>query len=177
MSTIAKAAGSRFRAESRLEAVARWWPTSGLLGRLRRLLKPAFESLVAWRTGPVLESRLPGGEVVRVLSGWRHLSWNPDELAAFREATHVGDVVIDAGANGGSYALLFGQWVGRSGRVYAFEPDPRAYAALVDHVRLNGLGERVFPLRAAVGERSGQARLQLASASGLSRVLSNGVEG
>ena len=177
MSTIAKAAGSRFRAESRLEAVARCWPRSGLFGRLRRLLKRPFETLVAWRTGSALESRLPGGEIVRVLPGWRHLSWNPDEYAAFREATHVGDVVIDAGANGGSYALLFGQWVGPSGRVYAFEPDPRAFAALVDHVALNGLGERVFPVRAAVGETSGHARLHLASASGLSRVLSTGVDG
>ena len=174
VSSIARGPSSRFRAESLLEAAARRWPRSGVFGRMRKLLKPAFETLVTWCAGAALESRFPGGEIVRVSSRWRHLSWNPEEYAAFREATQPGDVVIDAGANGGSYALLFGQWVGPSGRVYAFEPDPRAFAALVGHVALNGLGDRVLPIRAAVGETTGLARLHLASASGLSRVDAGG---
>lgn len=166
----AQAPSSKFRTESRLEAFARVWPSSGALGRLRRWLKPLFETAVGWRGAGAVESRLPGGEIVRVRPAWRHVTWNPDEYAAFRAATRPGDVVIEAGANAGAYAVLFGQWVGPSGRVYAFEPDPRAFAALADHVALNGVADRVVPIGAAVVEQPGNVRLQLAPSSGLSRV-------
>jgi FkbM family methyltransferase len=165
-----QAPSSRFRRDSRLDALARAWPSSGVLGRVRRLLKPMFETAIGWRGGGAIESRFPGGEVVRLRAAWRNLSWNPEEYAAFRAAVRPGDIVVDAGANVGGYALLFGQWVGPGGRVYAFEPDPRAFAALVDHVTLNGLADRVMPIAAALGNVTGPTRLRLASASGLSRV-------
>jgi FkbM family methyltransferase len=167
-----QAPSSRFRTETAFEAAARAWPASGVLGRVRRLLKPAFEMLVEWHAGAALESRFPGGEIARIRPRWRNLSWNPDEYAAFRETIRPGDIVLEAGANAGGYAILFGQWVGPSGRVYAFEPDPRAFTALEDHVALNGLAPQVLPIRAAVSAASGSARLQLASTSGLSRISS-----
>jgi FkbM family methyltransferase len=166
-----QAPSSRFRRDSRLETIARAWPSSGVLGRMRRLLKPMFEIAIAWRAGDAVESRFPGGEIVRLRPRWRNLSWNHDEYAAFRAAVRPGAIVIDAGANAGGYAVLFGQWVGPTGRVYAFEPDARAFAALVDHVALNNLSDRVFPVAAAVSDTTGTARLRLASASGLSHVV------
>jgi FkbM family methyltransferase len=165
-----RAPSSRFRRASPLETVARAWPSTGVLGRARRLLKPLFEKALGLGGGGAVASRFPGGEIVRLRPAWRNLSWNPDEYAAFRDAITRGDVVIDAGANAGGYAVLFGQWVGPEGHVYAFEPEPRAFAALADHVTLNGLGARVVPVRAAVAEQSGPARLRLAPASGLSRL-------
>ena len=169
-----QAASSRFRRDTALEAVARVWPASGLLGRMRRMLKPVFDAVLGFRTAGALESRLPGGEIVRVRPAWRHLSWNPDEYSAFRSAIRPGDVVIDAGANAGAYALLFAQWVGPGGRVYAFEPDPRAFTALEDHIALNGLNDRVVAVRAAVAGEAGRVRLRLDAANGLSRIAHGG---
>jgi FkbM family methyltransferase len=43
---------------------------------------------------------------------------------AMRHAIKEGDCVWDVGANIGLYTLQFKNWVGASGRVIAFEPDP-----------------------------------------------------
>ena len=165
-----QAPSSRFRREGPFERIARAFPSDGPFGGVRRMLKPLFEQAIGWGTRGRVASRFPGGEVVRLRPRWRHLSWNPDEYAAFRSAVRPGDVVIDAGANVGGYALLFAQWVGPAGRVYAFEPDPRAFEALVDHISLNALVDRICPVHAAVTDVTGTAGLRLASASGLSRV-------
>lgn len=163
-----QAPSSRFRPEGRLELVAREWPTSGFLGRVRRLLKPFFATAIGWRGA--LEARFPGGEVVLIDPANRNLTWNPDEYAAFRQAVRPGDCVLDVGANAGGYTVLLAQWAGPEGRVYAFEPDPRAFAALVTQITLNGLTGRVIPIQAAVAERAGTARLRLSPAPGLSHL-------
>ncbi len=81
------------------------------------------------------------------------MTWNRDEYNAFRGAVRTGDVVLEAGANVGAYTMLFAQWAGASGRVFAFEPDPVAYAGLQKHIALNGMIDRVTPVAAAVGRR------------------------
>ncbi|TLD70657.1 FkbM family methyltransferase [Phragmitibacter flavus] len=43
------------------------------------------------------------------------------ELAVIREAVKPGEVIVDIGANKGSYLYWLSRWVG-NGRVYAFEP-------------------------------------------------------
>ncbi len=55
---------------------------------------------------------LPGGEVVLVAPAFRHITWNPDEYAAFRAAVEPADVVLEAGRNVGAYTMLFAQWAG-----------------------------------------------------------------
>lgn len=47
-----------------------------------------------------------------------------DTMAAFQRLLKGGDTVIDVGAHIGYTALLFGNLVGPSGHVYAFEPGP-----------------------------------------------------
>jgi hypothetical protein len=66
-----------------------------------------------------------------------------------------GLVAFDLGANAGFYTLLFSRLVGSRGRVYAFEPSPRALRYLRRHVSLNALGN-VVVREMAVGAVSGE---------------------
>ena len=73
-------------------------------------------------------------------------------LGAYEPATHrayaslirPGDIVWDIGANIGAHTLHFANLVGRSGRVFAFEPTDYAVARLRENLALNlGLLPRV----------------------------------
>ena len=98
-------AGS-YRARSFAERIARVIPSGGMFAPLRRHLKPIFER---WLAGPngALRSVLPEGEVVWVAPAFRHMSWNPEEYAAFRAAVRPGAVILEAGTNVGAYTVLF----------------------------------------------------------------------
>lgn len=67
-----------------------------------------------------------------------------------------GMVVCDVGAHVGQYTLLAASVVGPSGRVYAFEPEPRIFARLEENIRRNGMNNVVLR-RCAVCNRSGKA--------------------
>ena len=163
--------GDSYRTKSLPERIAAALPSGGGFGAVRRRLKPFFARWLA-RHGSGLRSELPGGEVVLVAAEFRHVTWNPEEYAAFRAAVRPGDVVLEAGANVGAYTMLFAQWVGAAGRVFAFEPDPMAYAGLQQHIALNTIADRVTPVPAAVADgRDGILRLAVGESSGISRLL------
>src|SRR5512145_578971 len=145
--------GRSYRAEGVLESMARALPAGGATTWLRRRLRPVFNRLLAGRAGG-LRSILPGGETFVVSPEYRHVTWNPEEYAAFRGAVRPGDVVLDVGANVGAYSVLFGQWTEPGGRVFAFEPDPGAFAGLVKHIELNAMSQRVTAVHAAATDGS-----------------------
>jgi FkbM family methyltransferase len=71
----------------------------------------------------------------------------------------LGGTVIDIGAHVGFFAVKAGVAVGPTGRVFAFEPDPASYGRLARNVALNGLGDRVEPIHAAMSDRDGTVDL------------------
>jgi FkbM family methyltransferase len=163
--------GDSYRMKSLSERIAAALPSGGGLGAVRRRLKPFFARWLA-PDGRGLRSVLPGGEVVLVAAALRHITWNPEEYTAFRAAVRPGDVVLEAGANVGAYTMLFAQWAGAAGRVFAFEPDPIAYAGLQQHVALNAVADRVTPVAAAVADGRDQVlRFALGDSSGISRLV------
>lgn len=164
-----------FRTPSFAEQLARRLPSGGPWQRLRRQLKPWFEKWIASDGG--LRSVLPGGEVVDVSPEARYMTWNPEEYHAFRASVRPGDVVLEAGANVGAYSMLFGQWVGSTGHVFAFEPDPIAHKRLLRHIQLNGLADRVTAVPSAIAN-DGVTRIRFAlfESSGISRLASDGEE-
>lgn len=162
---------SHFRArtvEDRLVTRAR----AVLPARVRHAISGAYRWALRRRAG--LVCRLPGGESVRVRAEHRHLGWNPGEYAAFRADVRDGDVVLDIGANLGAYTLLFGQWVGDAGHVYAFEPAPDARQGLEQHVAMNGLAACVTVCHEAVSGGQGRARFLAMGTSGANRLLPEG---
>jgi FkbM family methyltransferase len=164
---------NNFRKATLAERMARVLPAGAALAPVRRVLKPLFERWLS-RSATALESRLPGGEVVRAAPAYRHITWNAEEYAAFRGAVQAGDVVLEAGSNVGAYTMLFAQWAGPAGHVFAFEPDPHAFHGLQTHIALNGLNERVTAVQAAVADRDGGTlRFAMFGSSGISRLAGN----
>ena len=76
-----------------------------------------------------------------------------------RQDALAGGVFVDVGANIGWYTALFAKLAGKSGRVFAFEPDPTNFAVLADMLRRNVLAADLH--QAAVGEAAGEGVLNL----------------
>jgi FkbM family methyltransferase len=168
--------GEHFREASWLErgiARLRGARTRPAPAVLRRLHEVVLDLL----PGDHLVSTLPGGERVRVSARYRHLSWNPEEYAAFKAAVRPGATVLDVGANVGAYTVLFALWTGASGRVVAFEPSPRSIDGLREHVRLNGLADRVEIVEAAVSSSVGSASFDCGGASGANGLVADAAAG
>lgn len=128
---------------------------------LHRLVFPGGERRVVVNGMPmwmdtrdrVLTPQLLGNEV-----------WEPSGTAAFLANAREGMCVFDVGANIGYYTLLAARAVGPSGRVYAFEPEPRNFGLLTRNIAENGFAN-VRPVNAAVSNSAGVVRLHLDDAN------------
>jgi len=76
----------------------------------------------------------------------------------FLKNIRAGDVFLDVGSNCGFYAILGGVLVGEKGRVYAFEPTPKIFSLLKRNARDS---KNIFPVEAAISNKSGEAELYL----------------
>ena len=86
--------------------------------------------------------------------------YEPYETKLFLESISPGMVAVDCGANIGIYTCLASGAVGPTGKVYAFEPEPRNFDCLTETIRLNRL-ENVQPERLALSNRNEEANLFL----------------
>ena len=86
-------------------------------------------------------------------------------------SAHVndGDECWNVGANVGVHALQLCRLVGPTGKIVAFEPNPNAAMLLSRNLVLNGYGERVEVVQAAVGEHLGTADFFVAGADPMCR--------
>ncbi|HYF50209.1 MAG TPA: FkbM family methyltransferase [Planctomycetota bacterium] len=64
-------------------------------------------------------------------------TYESDEQHVILSRVREGMVALDVGANLGYFTLLMANLVGKSGRVYAFEPNPRMHATLSENIALN----------------------------------------
>jgi len=97
--------------------------------------------------------------------------YEPSTSCVLRQILHEGHTFVDVGANVGLFTMLASRWVGRSGRVIAFEPSGREFARLRHHVDHNALSN-VLALQTAAGDCAGTAVLHVADArySGLNTI-------
>jgi len=63
------------------------------------------------------------------------------------------DVMIDVGANIGSYTILAGAVVGA--KCFAFEPIPNTFKHLIDNVNINGIYEKVKCYNIGIADKNG----------------------
>ena len=78
-----------------------------------------------------------------------------------REEIHEGDIVIDVGANIGYYTLIFAQLVGSSGKVFAFEPEPKNFEILKKNIKINNY-QNIVAEQKIVSDKSGIVKLFIA---------------
>lgn len=129
---------------------------------LKRLLRTAGRDTLRVRgNGLVVEGPIDSWSTLNQIESGR---LEPYEVELFTQSLRPGMTVVDVGANIGYYSLIAGRAVGPSGRIYAFEPDPRTAKSLRANVAANGL-ETITVLERVVSDRPGRVELlQTASA-------------
>jgi FkbM family methyltransferase len=83
---------------------------------------------------------------------------NPEKLL-FLRLLRRGDVILDGGANDGTYTLLFSHVAGPRGQVHAFEPVPATLARLAETLARGGVFRNVVTNSVALGETTGEAEI------------------
>lgn len=102
--------------------------------------------------------------------------WEPAQTEFFESILREGSVFVDVGAHIGYYALLGARRVLHTGRVYAFEPAPETFRALVRNIAQNSLSN-VTAEQVAVSRASGQATLTLSESDSASHSLAQSPHG
>lgn len=142
---------------------------SSLLSKLA--LKCFFQPLARWQ-----ESRLPEEDAILSVCGMKMKVfsprrnrigkalymqgvWEPEVTGAFRALVKPGDTVFDIGGDAGYYTLLFAKGVGPKGKVFVFEPIPKAQERIMENVSLNGF-KNVTLVDLALGSRPGSFVLE-----------------
>ncbi|MBU0662571.1 FkbM family methyltransferase [Candidatus Micrarchaeota archaeon] len=80
------------------------------------------------------------------------------ETALFESLLKPGMTVADIGANLGYYSLLASGRVGRKGRVYSFEPEPKNRGILLKNIKENNF-TNIIPINMALSNRKGKLKL------------------
>jgi FkbM family methyltransferase len=86
--------------------------------------------------------------------------YSEGETAVFDQLVKPGDVVVEVGANIGTSTVWFGQRVGPSGAVIAFEPQRVCFQILCANVALNAL-TIVNAIQQAVGAQRGSINVPM----------------
>jgi len=92
-------------------------------------------------------------EGFRMVTEWQRYraflygNWEPEVSRVVRAEAKKGMTVLDVGGHIGYYTLLLAKCVGKSGRVFTFEPSPKNFELLDKNIRLNHLTQvEAFPL-------------------------------
>lgn len=86
--------------------------------------------------------------------------WEPFETSLMEKLVKEGDVVLDIGANIGFDTLMLSKLVGKTGKVYAFEPDPKNFSIAKKNISENKINNVVL-LNMAVSDKNGQMELYI----------------
>jgi FkbM family methyltransferase len=136
-----------------LSRVMRWLPIGRyrLIYESRRFPTAPFVAHLSPRLGALAFHCDPRDSVAREVC-YTGL-YEPQETQLASRLVRAGDVFVDVGANWGYFALAAAHWVGPSGRVLAFEPEPRLFDLLSANLRINGLAWVEAHRRAVAAER------------------------
>lgn len=140
-------------------------------------VRPLYNRVVSWVGRKGLQRVINGTDLILIAPQFRQMGevYEPEVWQSLMSEVRLGDTVADVGAFIGLYTLALGQRVGRQGKVVAFEPDPRSYLALQEHVRLNQLEDRVQLKKVAVGAVNGSIYFDAQGITGHVTTFANSV--
>ncbi|MGN6722967.1 MAG: FkbM family methyltransferase [Marmoricola sp.] len=113
-----------------------------------------------WRLTRSNRVRLNGLELETDLHDSLQLArgtYEPDEVAWYQAHIKPGDRVLELGGNIGYFTCLYARWVGPTGRVIAYEPDPMLHAISERNLATNGFSDHAEVRRFAVSDSPGTA--------------------
>jgi len=93
-----------------------------------------------------------------LLLSTRKNNYDRFEIECLKQIIKNGDIVVDLGANIGYYTLILAQLVGKSGHVYAFEPEPSNFEILSKNVKENK-HDNVTLVQKAVSDKNSKIKL------------------
>jgi len=96
-----------------------------------------------------------------------------NELKYLARLLHPGEVFVDCGANIGIWSITAARFVGDSGFVHAFEPNPATYQKLKANVELSGSAQTVSYYQKAVGNCAGTLPFLCEEKHNLSHIASD----
>lgn len=100
----------------------------------------------------------------RVMAGYllNGSVYDPETTQYLVQNLREGSVFVDIGAHIGWFSLVASRIVGKTGKVFAFEPDRSNYTRFLEHLEVNGI-ENVVPFNMAVSSTSGLAPFHINS--------------
>lgn len=86
-------------------------------------------------------------------------SWEPITSAIVKKRLKEGQIAVDIGASIGYFTNLFARQVGKTGKVFAFEPTPNQFPYLEKNIELNGYKDRVVALNYAAWDKKEKVKM------------------
>lgn len=108
-----------------------------------------------WKYGRIMRYTQDAyiGESIGLYGEYSH-----DEMELLRRVLKTGDTVIEVGANIGSLTIPIAQYIGNSGRIYAFEPQRITFQVLCGNIALNNL-YNVWAYNKGVGKKNKKEKI------------------
>ena len=134
-------------------------------------IRPAYNFVLERLYGRKGLSRtIHGEQSIRLLPCARLIpeEYEPQVLDLLKQTITPGAIVLDVGANVGVSAMMMARWCGPEGHIHAFEPSPNPKQLLTEHLRLNGLSDRVTVCPSALSDAEGTTTFYASGISGKS---------
>ncbi len=94
--------------------------------------------------------------------GYFYYDYEKNETNLVKGVIKKGDIAADLGANIGYYTLLFAKLVGKNGKVFAFEPEPKNFELLKKNIETNDYSNhRIHLIKKVIFNKSGKIKLYL----------------
>lgn len=124
------------------------------------LLTPIYEHSLRIFYNNELKRVINKTDVIYIPHNLRHLTdkYESEVWDKIMKQVQEGDIIADVGACYGFYAFAFANRTGRTGRVFAFEPDPGNLYFIRNIVRRYRISAKLDIIPCAVGETKGMLK-------------------
>jgi FkbM family methyltransferase len=88
-------------------------------------------------------------------------TYDPEEFAFLANTLQPHSIFLDIGSNSGFYSLYATRFVGLSGKILAFEPNPVMIERLKFNIQVNGVSDKIEIITTGLADREMEAELSL----------------